>query len=270
MQWTPVDFGNCFATLQLYCNPSLQKANYRVSAKLIGCAVDRILKKKEGMGAVSRSLPNSRPVKRRTIARRETNVRTAATKATSKARAFASSNIGFLLATLVDIERLNEEVERFSTKRTVPLVVHGNENLDALLRWCHAVCGHFNVTVHNFTSCFANGVANCLLVHAYRPDLISYDDIHHSASLPIRGGKTTVQRRSTSLGIVVPRNEKVQKKAWAASFSPTNTAADKAHATAKQRKHNLSLFARSLLSIGHIPVNIEDLDCDQHNDKVIN
>jgi len=47
----------------------------------------------------------------------------------------------------------------------VPLAVYMNDELlSVLMEWVQAVCKVYNVTVHNFTSCFGDGVVLCLLV----------------------------------------------------------------------------------------------------------
>jgi hypothetical protein len=52
----------------------------------------------------------------------------------------------------------------------VPLAVYmHDELLAALQEWVQAVCGAYDVSVQNFTSCFGDGVVLCLLVSLQLP-----------------------------------------------------------------------------------------------------
>lgn len=52
-------------------------------------------------------------------------------------------------------------------QQAVPLAVYMTDDLlGALLEWAQAVCRAYDVAVHNFTSCFGDGVVLCLLVRA--------------------------------------------------------------------------------------------------------
>eukprot|EP00878_Enallax_costatus_P034413 GHUV01038150.1.p1 GENE.GHUV01038150.1~~GHUV01038150.1.p1 ORF type:complete len:929 (+),score=331.02 GHUV01038150.1:1045-3831(+) len=53
-----------------------------------------------------------------------------------------------------------------------------DELLNALMEWVQAVCRSYGVAVHNFTSCFADGVVLCLLVHYYLPNAIDLTGIY--------------------------------------------------------------------------------------------
>ncbi|KAF8065931.1 Aspm [Scenedesmus sp. PABB004] len=61
----------------------------------------------------------------------------------------------------------------------VPLAVYmHDELLSALMEWVQAVARAHGVAVHNFTSCFADGVVLCLLVHYYLPNAVDLAAVH--------------------------------------------------------------------------------------------
>lgn len=76
------------------------------------------------------------------------------------------------LPMLVDSRQLQSEVQRLLKKKhssrlaklEVGLQGAGQQQVAVLLAWCQAVCGCYDVSVYNFTSCFADARALCLLV----------------------------------------------------------------------------------------------------------
>jgi hypothetical protein len=74
-------------------------------------------------------------------------------------------------------------------QQQVPLAVYMNDELlSVLMEWVQAVCKVYNVTVHNFTSCFGDGVVLCLLVRAITLStcLDVHASIRHCLFLPAR------------------------------------------------------------------------------------
>ena len=51
---------------------------------------------------------------------------------------------------------------------------------EALLRWCRRMTQDYNITIDNFSSSWANGVAFCALIHHFMPNEIDFNAIDSS------------------------------------------------------------------------------------------
>jgi hypothetical protein len=73
--------------------------------------------------------------------------------------------------------------ESESNEASFPDNASPEEILKSLLfRWCQAVCSGFGLTLTDFTTCFADGKALCLLVHYYHPSAIRLDEIRPTSN----------------------------------------------------------------------------------------
>ncbi|CAI4223632.1 unnamed protein product [Auanema sp. JU1783] len=58
---------------------------------------------------------------------------------------------------------------------------------ESLQAWAKRIAaGYYNVKLNDSAKCWQNGLALCAIIHAYRPDLIDYDRLDFSDSLPCR------------------------------------------------------------------------------------
>ncbi|CEO96699.1 hypothetical protein PBRA_005303 [Plasmodiophora brassicae] len=58
-----------------------------------------------------------------------------------------------------------------------PIMYPNCPQLQCILRWCMAICAHYDVPIFNFTSSFADGRAFAFLIHYYYPQLVRREDI---------------------------------------------------------------------------------------------
>ncbi|TDH73708.1 hypothetical protein CCR75_008709 [Bremia lactucae] len=97
----------------------------------------------------------------------------------------------FQLQSLVDASRMRQEIatviKRMSfhakecfdrQQEQAPLgCTYEHESYSLLLEWCRAVCANYDVSIHDFTSSFADGKALCYLLHYYHPMLLLKSDV---------------------------------------------------------------------------------------------
>ena len=53
---------------------------------------------------------------------------------------------------------------------------------NAILKWSDAIAGQYGVSVHNLTTCLADGRALCLLIHYYHPTILPTKIIKNTTS----------------------------------------------------------------------------------------
>ena len=58
-----------------------------------------------------------------------------------------------------------------------------SEKLSLLLKWCKAVCNHYDMRIENFTTSFSDGRAFCYLLHHYHPELLPGERIHSETTM---------------------------------------------------------------------------------------
>jgi hypothetical protein len=46
---------------------------------------------------------------------------------------------------------------------------------EALLRWCRRMTQDYDISIENFSSAWANGVAFCALIHHFMPNEFNFD-----------------------------------------------------------------------------------------------
>jgi abnormal spindle-like microcephaly-associated protein len=97
---------------------------------------------------------------------------------------------------LIDMNRLRDEIERIEShghrqeafssltihrekpKKGGPLSDYDEEELkQLLLRWSATVCRRFGRIIDNLSDSFADGMAICLLIHYYHPNVIRLDEL---------------------------------------------------------------------------------------------
>ncbi|WAQ95520.1 ASPM-like protein [Mya arenaria] len=112
----------------------------------------------------------------------------------------------YQVAVLINEEQLKEEVRllerslavrqrlsRLAALKPVDGLNHRNsdagdlhtqdDRLNLLLKWCRAVCAHFNIQIENFTVSFSDGRALCHIMHYYQPGLLPLAAIRNETTV---------------------------------------------------------------------------------------
>ncbi|VDL77435.1 unnamed protein product [Nippostrongylus brasiliensis] len=71
-----------------------------------------------------------------------------------------------------------KQMDKVNSSTAPPRTMNPNSIKDALLRWVqNKVQGYPNVSVTNFSSSWANGMAFCALIHRFAPDAFDFNKL---------------------------------------------------------------------------------------------